>query len=425
MLKKLIPVILAAALALCLSAAAADDADFLGKPFPDFSVTDTEGNTFTLSEALKDHDAVVINFWASWCPPCENEFPFLQETWEKYGDRVAFIALSTEEEDTVEKIAEYRESHGITFPMGRDEGMEQYSYLNINSIPDTVIVDRFGNAVFFHNGSFMNAGELERCLDVFLGEGYTQSSVLQVIPGESSTRAFPVSAKRGVVIENENVKTVCFRLGGSRSPLVCYIVPDAPAHIRLELSAADNPGTMVYNDLWGDFSSVTDLFDPERGAFVHDQEPEGTYGGSVYHFNYGIMYDSVLLDQDPDILEYFIVPDEQYIGEVEEELRASGFEDISWEFSEPESADSSLQAYALHIIDQYGNAVPEVTVNFCSDTACTPCESDETGALTFSGKPDVYHVQIVEVPDGYSFDESYELYTESTYAEWVLRIRKD
>ena len=53
-------------LALCVSIAGAEATkDFLGKPFPDFTVTDSEGKTFTLSEALKDHEAVLINFWAT------------------------------------------------------------------------------------------------------------------------------------------------------------------------------------------------------------------------------------------------------------------------------------------------------------------------------------------------------------------------
>lgn len=424
-MKKLIIVLLVLLLAMCVSAAAADSADFLGKPFPDFSVTDTDGNTFTLSEALKDHDAVLINFWATWCPPCENEFPFLQELWEKYSDRVAFIALSSEEDDTLEMIAAYRESHGITFPMGRDEGLEQYAYLNVDSIPDTVIVDRFGNAVFFHNGTFMSTAEAERCLTGFLGKEYTRSAVLQEIPADSSTRAFPVAAKRAVYVENEGARPVYFRFDGNGEPLICYIVPDKTAQIRLEISASDNPGNLVFNDLWGTFQFVTDMLDPQRNAYVLNQATEGTYNGEAYHFNYGILYDKTLLGQDPDILEYYVIASEEYIGEVEQDLILSGAENIRWEIGEPVQAETGPEAYILHVVDQNGEPVPEVTANFCTDTACVPCESDEAGTITFSGKPDVYHVQLVDTPDGYSFEEDFELYTESVYGEWVLRIRKD
>ena len=52
-------------------------------------------------------------------------------------------------------------------------------------------------------------------------------------------------------------------------------------------------------------------------------------------------------------------------------------------------------------------------------------EADENGTITFDGAPDRYHVQILKVPEGYGFDADYELYTDSVYGEWVLRIRKE
>ena len=77
------------------------------------------------------------------------------------------------------------------------------------------------------------------------------------------------------------------------------------------------------------------------------------------------------------------------------------------------------------MVDQDNKPVGEVTVNFCTDLACTPSESDESGTVTFTGAPDVYHVQIVDVPEGYSWDESYDMYTTKEYGEWVLRVKKD
>lgn len=67
----------------------------------------------------------------------------------------------------------------------------------------------------------------------------------------------------------------------------------------------------------------------------------------------------------------------------------------------------------------------EVTVNFCTDTACTPEETDEAGMIAFEGEPLEYHVQIVDVPEGYSYDESFDMYTTAEYGEWVLRVKKD
>ena len=115
-------IILLLALLLCFCTAAAENTEILGQAVPDFTAEDTEGNTFSLSEALKDHEAVLINIWATWCPPCRQEFPDLNEAYEQYKDRVAFIALSSERNDTLSVIADFRTENGITFPMGRESG---------------------------------------------------------------------------------------------------------------------------------------------------------------------------------------------------------------------------------------------------------------------------------------------------------------
>ena len=170
---KKVLIALALLLALCLASAYAEEAGILGQPFPDFTVTDTQGNEFTLSEALKDHEAALINIWATWCPPCEAEMPMLNEVYEQYGDQVAFIALSYDADDTAEKVEAYRVDHGISFPMGRDEGAALYQYLGRQGVPTTVIVDRFGNAAFLRVGSFFDTGEVRRVLEAFLGDGYS------------------------------------------------------------------------------------------------------------------------------------------------------------------------------------------------------------------------------------------------------------
>ena len=70
----------------------------------------------------------------------------------------------------------------------------------------------------------------------------------------------------------------------------------------------------------------------------------------------------------------------------------------------------------VHVLDQDGNPVEGVTVNFCTDVSCVPKESDEDGLITFTGAPDAYHVTVVDAPDGYSWDEDYEMYTARVYA---------
>ena len=421
-MKKIIIVLLAVILALAAGTVAAEESELPGKPFEDFTATDTEGNVFTLSEALKDHEAVLINFWATWCPPCQNEMPHLQKLWETYGDRVAMIALSTEPEDTVEKISAFREEYGLTFPMGRDEDQALSARLNASGIPDTVIVDRFGNVGFYRVGTFFTYEDLERTVTPFLGEGYAETKVLKEIPKDSSTGAFPVSAKRAVYVENENARKILFHFDEEREgdPLVCYIVPEEKARIRIAITAADDPATMIYSDAWGDNLAVSNLLDPQRNEYVYEQAVQGEFDGVVYHYGYGILIDTM----DGSGVEIILTPDEQYLGEIEQNLAESDLHNITWEYAEDEK-ENALQAYLIHVVDQYGDPVAEAVVNFCTDTACVPAEADENGLITFDGAPDKYHLQLIDLPEGYSSDEDFEMYTGAEYSEWVLRVKKD
>ena len=64
-------------------------------------------------------------------------------------------------------------------------------------------------------------------------------------------------------------------------------------------------------------------------------------------------------------------------------------------------------------------------VAFCTDTSCILQQSDDNGTISFNGTPDIYHLQLLKVPEGYSFDSDFEVYTEKVYEEWLLRIRKE
>ena len=97
-------VIALALLALCLAQGAAESGSVPGRPFPDFSAADTQGNTFSLSETLMDHQAVLITFWTARSPLCGAEMAILNEAYERYGSRAAFIALSCDGGDTMEEI---------------------------------------------------------------------------------------------------------------------------------------------------------------------------------------------------------------------------------------------------------------------------------------------------------------------------------
>lgn len=89
----------------------------IGKPAPDFTMTLLNGGEFR----LQDHVGrpLVINFWASWCPPCRDESPGFERVWRKYRDTgVMFVGVDIQ--DTQEEAARYIEEFNLTFPNGRD-----------------------------------------------------------------------------------------------------------------------------------------------------------------------------------------------------------------------------------------------------------------------------------------------------------------
>ena len=259
--------------------------------------------------------------------------------------------------------------------------------------------------------------------NAFLGDGNAATTVPDDEPRESSTRAFPVSAARALRVENDNIRAVAFRAEGSPDPRMAYVVYDDTAHLRLEAAAADNPADMVF--FARSRNSVLELpalLDAERGAYVYDLPMPGAEDEK--HYDYVCLLDGSRPD-DPEGIGAFLISDDAYIEELAEDMRGRGYA-VSWEYADagqPESAPP--QAYILHLLDQDGAPVPDMRVNFCTDETCTMLKSDENGVIAFDGAPDVYHVQLLKAPEGYSFDADFEMYTDEVPGEWVLRIRRD
>lgn len=166
------------AFALNMSIAQADPEDMQGRILPDFSVGTIDGRTFTLSESLKSHDLVLINFWATWCGPCCMEFPFLEEAWEQYGAYVDVIALSIEDIDTFDTLRNFAGEYGLNFSIGRDDS-NMFNDMNGNAIPTTLIVDKNRCVVAVEIGAKSSAEEFKDLFDILLSasSSYNQTAV--------------------------------------------------------------------------------------------------------------------------------------------------------------------------------------------------------------------------------------------------------
>lgn len=308
--------------------------------------------------------------------------------------------------------------------MGRDDDSGVHQLLGVTSIPDTLIVDRFGNVGFVRVSAFLSENDAERAVKAFLGDSYTETVSLTETPPDTSTAAFPVSAVRSLTAANQDVRNIILYADGLKDPVTIYVVPDDTAHLRMEIKANDDLTEMVFSyyvNNTQDIKVVSDLYDPEIGAFVYEAPMPSAADES--HIAECVMMDLNLSITDPEALEIVLIPDEKYIDEVVAMLEAYGYGNARWESVKPVQ-EESLQAYVLHVVDQNGAPVPKVYVNFCTDTTCTMAAGDATGTITFNGAPGVYHVQLLKVPDGYSADSGFEFYTKDTYGEWVLHVWK-
>ena len=117
----------------------------VGDRVPSFEVKMFDGTEIKIDD-LKGK-VVLINFWATWCPPCQEELKRVQkEIIDKFkGKDFVFLAISREE--TKEQVAKFREKNGYTFPMGLDPERKIYEKFATASIPRNFLVDKKGKIV--------------------------------------------------------------------------------------------------------------------------------------------------------------------------------------------------------------------------------------------------------------------------------------
>lgn len=136
---------------------------------PDFTLESFEGKTITLSE-LKGQ-VVVINFWASWCPPCREEAAYLEATWRKYKDQ-GVIFIGVDYADTEAEALAYIDEFDITYFNGPDLGTRISQAYNIQGVPETFFVGKDGEIQDVHIGPLF-APTLDQKIESLLDQPYT------------------------------------------------------------------------------------------------------------------------------------------------------------------------------------------------------------------------------------------------------------
>jgi len=117
-----------------------------GKPSPatDFQLADLSGHQVRLSDLRGK--VVLLNFWATWCPPCKAEMPDLQALYAEYGSQHDFIVIAVNVEESRETAEAFARQYGLTFPILPDsDGRVSNQRYFIRSLPTSFIIDRTGH----------------------------------------------------------------------------------------------------------------------------------------------------------------------------------------------------------------------------------------------------------------------------------------
>lgn len=135
---------------------------------PDFTLTDFDGSVITLSDLRGQ--VVIVNFWASWCPPCREEAAYLEATWRKYKDKgVVFIGVDWV--DTEKEALAYMKEFDLTYFNGPDIGTRIATAYNIQGVPETFYVAKNGELRGVHIGP-LKTPELDDKIEELLAEQY-------------------------------------------------------------------------------------------------------------------------------------------------------------------------------------------------------------------------------------------------------------
>jgi len=113
---------------------------------------------------------VVINFWASWCKPCEQEAAEIQRAWEEYEPTGEVIFLGVDYVDIEPDAKVYLKKFGITYPNGPDLATSISQYFRIKGVPETYFVDRDGVLHYVQVGPFSSIDQIRDIINPMLAE---------------------------------------------------------------------------------------------------------------------------------------------------------------------------------------------------------------------------------------------------------------
>lgn len=143
-----------------------------GDKVRDFSLTMFSGYELNGQTQVKLSDlrgkVVMINFWASWCKPCEQEATDLESAWQYYKDDGRVVFVGADYVDTEPEARAYLQKFGITFSNGPDLGTKVSQLFRIKGVPETYFIDQEGVLRYVQIGPFSSVDQIKAVIDPML-----------------------------------------------------------------------------------------------------------------------------------------------------------------------------------------------------------------------------------------------------------------
>ena len=184
---------------------------------PDFTLTDIDGNEFSLSDYRGK--VVLLDFFARWCKPCYSVIPHLKSLHEEFSEKLVILTISVDPTyDTVEGLQEFRETYGIKWSIARDIADVSQKY-EIEYIPTTIIIDQNGYLQHRHVGGQVKETTLSEEIEGLLAEpspfdfDVTIPQTVEIAQGDSTSYDIKVGLVSGTP------ETVALSLNGLPSDI--------------------------------------------------------------------------------------------------------------------------------------------------------------------------------------------------------------
>jgi cytochrome c biogenesis protein CcmG/thiol:disulfide interchange protein DsbE len=138
----------------------------VGQDVPAFSLSTFDGQVINSADLAGK--VIVLNFWASWCKPCEQEAAELEQAWKLYEPTGRVVFLGADYVDTEPEARKYLEKFGITYPNGPDLGTKISQMFRIRGVPETYFIDTDGKLAYVKIGPFISLQEIQSVIDGLL-----------------------------------------------------------------------------------------------------------------------------------------------------------------------------------------------------------------------------------------------------------------